>query len=809
MTGRSISLAVSIVALLGFPRGARGAGAELRLDPVDGVILETPHGALRLDRSPALPAPVLRFTARGIERRLERPAAERAGEKVLRLSYIIDLPPGDGGLPAALEVRVEREISIAEDRAGTALTENFKLIPSSAIEEDLEVVRPFEWRPASATGGAGGHSPGLAAVWPRKDGWAKREPLGETPAGGEYRLGNFLGGRETPRLALPLVSVSSPGASLALYADPTFSALLELAAPAPAAGAEPGVRGSLRFSYRGSRVPIGEEHRTFAAWLGPAPAGGEDFRRSVDRFFDLLLPDVPPGPSWVHDVAMVGYDFLSDGGEGWERDARRLAEWLAPGERRRVALCLHGWYDALGAYSFDAAAGRIKEEWIAFERTRKVKFTREELSRRLRLARDLGFRVLLYFGDGLAADSGVSGYRDDWAYRDAKGNRISGWQGPDTFGPTYLRNPAHPEVRRFYLDYLRALLAAFGGDLDGLVWDETFHVREGQIASRPQPAYCDRAYLRLVGDLRKAVKEFDREKVFLASDCSGVFGMDDVPGYALVADGTYQDTHCDPAAWSWGLFASWRNALWSCNWDAVSGFQLTRFGVERFGVPVAISNGWGDDRGPSEWSPRERDRILRLFRERLSMADRVRCLEEDPAGLLAGAPDRSADGDPIPEPAPGEANWALASRGARASSSSEEGGGRFPPAGAIDGVRDSGGWGAGHGWASRGGEPLPQWIAVDFAAPREVRMFVVITYQGDKAGDTARRWGLTDYRIEVPGGSPGSWTAIVREDRGRAVKTRVHVLPSPLRLERFRLVADDVTPLDGQARVLQVEAWGR
>ena len=112
---------------------------------------------------------------------------------------------------------------------------------------------------------------------------------------------------------------------------------------------------------------------------------------------------------------------------------------------------------------------------------------------------------------------------------------------------------------------------------------------------------------------------FDPQKVFLASDCIGVFGWNDVPGYAMVADGTYQDTHCDSVAWSYGLFPNWRNTLWSCNWADITGFHLTRWGVRTFGVPVAISNGWGDDCGPSEWSPRQRDAFLRLFRERLKM----------------------------------------------------------------------------------------------------------------------------------------------------------------------------------------------
>jgi hypothetical protein len=109
----------------------------------------------------------------------------------------------------------------------------------------------------------------------------------------------------------------------------------------------------------------------------------------------------------------VGYDFLSDDGQGWEKDVAVLARDLLLDERRRVALCLHGWYDALGVYCFDSVRGRIKGDWTALKRTRKVRFTQMEFRRRLRLARSMGFRVLLYFAVGLAADSGFPDWRMD------------------------------------------------------------------------------------------------------------------------------------------------------------------------------------------------------------------------------------------------------------------------------------------------------------------------------------------------------------------------------------------------------------
>ena len=104
----------------------------------------------------------------------------------------------------------------------------------------------------------------------------------------------------------------------------------------------------------------------------------------------------------------------------------------------------------------------------------------------------------------------------------------------------------------------------------------------GQIAAKPQPAYCDRAMLALVKELSARVHAFDPQKVFLASDCIGISGFEEAPGYAMVAHGTFQDTHCEPVAWSYGLFPNWRKVLWSCNWNCVSNFAAMRWGVKTF-----------------------------------------------------------------------------------------------------------------------------------------------------------------------------------------------------------------------------------
>jgi hypothetical protein len=275
----------------------------------------------------------------------------------------------------------------------------------------------------------------------------------------------------------------------------------------------------------------------------------------------------------------------------------------------------------------------MKSEWIAMGRTRKVHFTQDEMRRKLKLARDQGFRVLLYFNDGLLQDTGTPDYRPQWDLVNLKGDKRGGWTGPDTWGQTFARNPAHPEVRQWYHDYLAALLRSFGPVVDGFVWDETFYVRTGTITLQPQPAYCDQAMLQLVKTLTAQVRAANPQKAFLTSDCIHAAGLaplnDALPGYALVADGTYQNTECEPAACSYGLFPNWRNTQWDCVWHSVSRFDRTQWSVEHYGVPVAISNGFGDDCGPSEWTNQQRERFLRLFRWRLGRS-RVRFLTDDP-----------------------------------------------------------------------------------------------------------------------------------------------------------------------------------
>jgi hypothetical protein len=307
--------------------------------------------------------------------------------------------------------------------------------------------------------------------------------------------------------------------------------------------------------------------------------------------------------------------------------------------------------------------------------------------------------------------------------------------------------------------------------------------------------------LDLIGALRRQVKAADPEKVFLASDCTGS------ASYAMVTDGTFQDTACKPNAWSCGLFPNWRNVLWSCNWGSVSHFSWTAWGVDNLGTPVSISNGYGDDKGPSEWKSGFRDAIIDLFHRRLGKT-RVRFLADDPAKLLGASPDASSAGDAIPVPSAGETNWALAVNGAKATASSEYNS-KCGPAGVIDGVRGNSNWMNGHGWASGEDNPLPQWVEISLPQPRAISRFIIVNYGSADDPSLVNTWGVKNYDIETWDAEGNAWKQVVSEKKNRALLNRVHVLERPVVTSRFRVVVRASAHLDGLARLLQVEAWGK
>jgi hypothetical protein len=388
-----------------------------------------------------------------------------------------------------------------------------------------------------------------------------------------------------------------------------------------------------------------------------------DERSAMDAFYASALARVPPGPDWLHDVAMVGYDFLSQHGRGWFDDIDVLEQMVDRRDRHKVLLALHGWYDYCGRYTFDLKRQSLDRRWMAFPNAqgpevqqraekpdngspfywapaairalRPVEMTIDDLHKRLRYARSRGFRVALYFADGLNACDGIETFDPSMVLR------WGGWSGPETKGKSYAMNPLHPEVARFFRLYLQALLHEYGADIDALVWDETFYVQGDDLGAGTHRGYAGRAMMRLVQELTAITDAHRKGLAFLASDDLGMGPRYQAP-YALAAHGTYQDNSCAPKGWPYSLFPNFRNTVWGCNWAPTKAFDRSEYAADVFDVPVPISNGYGEDLGVARMRPDQREKIATLFARRKNRRMQIDWIEErDGALTYKGRPVRA------------------------------------------------------------------------------------------------------------------------------------------------------------------------
>ena len=221
-------------------------------------------------------------------------------------------------------------------------------------------------------------------------------------------------------------------------------------------------------TYIGNTVPLISEERTIAFEF--YRNGNDGMLRSVYH----TIPEIKPGSPWIHDVHLVYYDYVSDNGEGWFTGLKYLADRIPQQHRGRVAVCLHGWYDYFQQYAYDRRNRKLLDHWIAFPGTRKIPMSLDSMHQRIKFAKDLGFRVLLYYSDGTNSDSGAPAFHKEYAFRDKEGKTIDGWKGPDSLGQPLRMDPSVPGLREWYRGYLKALLEEYGKELDGFLWDETF-----------------------------------------------------------------------------------------------------------------------------------------------------------------------------------------------------------------------------------------------------------------------------------------------------------------------------------------------
>jgi hypothetical protein len=466
-------------------------------------------------------------------------------------------------------------------------------------------------------------------ILPERSGKVLTEPLRPSAAqSGQFRLGTGSSDANGRDLGMPVLGfcwdkadVRSEPLQLAVAADPYCGC--SISAVARSEPTLPVSYITVSTTYRASVVPLTDEKRTLSLEFHRNGADG------TFRSFYRTIPEIAPGPQWTQGVHLVYYDYLSEKGEGWFNGLRTLADKVPPKHRGRVAVCLHGWYDYFQQYAYDHEQKKLLKQWTAFPGTYKVPMSLESMHKRLKFAKSLGFRTLLYFADGTNSDSGAPNFRKDYVLKDKSGRTFDGWKGPDSLGQPLKMDPSAPELRDWYRGYLAALLEEYAQDVDGFVWDETFYIPTGFVSyTSTTPAYADRAMMGLVAELTQMVERRRKQNpdlVFLASDCGQT-------SYALVAHGTYQDSACEPRAWGPSMFANYRNCLWSCNWFPVSKPHNNEIAADQFGLPQGLSNGWEDNKGPHVMPPELFDQVLRRFTKNVeSQRQRLRYLPVDAA----------------------------------------------------------------------------------------------------------------------------------------------------------------------------------
>ncbi|MCX6223624.1 MAG: hypothetical protein NTV01_02525, partial [Bacteroidia bacterium] len=392
-------------------------------------------------------------------------------------------------------------------------------------------------------------------------------------------------------IALPIIICTTGNQGTAVMTDPYFTTLYD--------------KGTIRWTYpKEVGLEDSVERRTILEVEGLS-----DLDEGMSMYYQTILKDVPAGPAWMKDIAMISYDYMSDDGKGWYLDIDILTTLIPLADRRKVALCLHGWYDIVGRYCFNNKTGKLDKTWT--NRIRGMELSLADLHRRIAYAKDRGFTVLMYFADGVLSSKGLPDFNKDEVLEEG------GWNGPDVIGGPYHKNIASETVAGFYRNYAKALFREFAPEVAGFVWDETFYIKAGTLGTKLYPGYLDRTQMRLVKEIASILHSIAPDKAFFTSDCIGEEEyFSDVPPYALLADGCYQDSHNKPSFWSYGIFPNYRNVIWSCNWTPLTNFRYTVFGVYAYNTPVVFTNGWGDDRGFSEMSLEERSNFIRLFNYR-------------------------------------------------------------------------------------------------------------------------------------------------------------------------------------------------
>ncbi|MDR1221615.1 MAG: hypothetical protein LBL07_01875 [Tannerella sp.] len=447
---------------------------------------------------------------------------------------------------------------------------------------------------------------------PEMRGKVKPYGLDENGSKAAYFLMGAGSAGEGEKLALPAVNVHFGNSQLAVAADPYFG--VDFSARAKEV--------KLSYTYTASKVPLKSERRKFAFLFHDSETDG-----MLSNFYHTV-PDIKPGEAWTHEIHLNYYDYFSKNGEGWYANIAKLAELIPEEYRKHAIVNIHGWYDYLGRYSYDRETKKLAGEWKIVEtgkyaadrKRREYPMTLADMHKRIRYAKDLGFRVAFYYGDGLSYDSGLPEFKQEWIVVNEEGRRYGDtWHPGCSLGKTYAVNPSYPEVKQIYINVLRSQIEEFGREVDAFVWDETFYAPVGVLTKMGDAyTYADREYMYLNAELTKLVQSWQKinpDLVFLTSDCLGLSAKLEKFGdahAALVSHGTYEDTRNDPDLWPVEMLNNYRNCLMSCLWFPVSMANRNKIAAE-YGIAQGLSDGEGDFVGPVDMKPDMLAEVIERF----------------------------------------------------------------------------------------------------------------------------------------------------------------------------------------------------
>jgi len=345
----------------------------------------------------------------------------------------------------------------------------------------------------------------------------------------------------------------------------------------------------------------------------------------MQRLYATALAHIPPAPSWTKEIALTDYDYFSPlppSINGFEADMDALAAKIPIDKRGSVAVCIHGWYGLIGQYTLATINGTaLLDTWTVFpdgagymNKVTKlpmgpITMTKQGIHQRINKAKGYGFRVLLYFADGLNSCEGVPFWQDQVELTTYSGGE---WKGPDSIGRLFARNPLHPRTFQEFTNLATGILIEYGKSIDGLVWDETFELVNDQPGvAESAPGYAGKGMMKLIEAVASIVhtSTLCTQCVLLVAGCMVQMSMPN----ALLSDGTYEDVGLNVAAAPYGVLPNWRNALWECGWNDVSSIPEKREeGMVEFNVPVGISNGWVDYVGFANMTEEEKDYFVGL-----------------------------------------------------------------------------------------------------------------------------------------------------------------------------------------------------